>query len=279
MLSLAIGLAGLHHLAGRTCFIGAPPWDYVVGMALPLGMGLVAAATLALGFCRLATAHRLITGLGSPATPDLESLAAGLAGRMGCPPPRVLRCPLDHPLAFTWGMRRPALLLSDWMLRHLDSGELEAVMAHEIAHVTRRDYGVLWSARVLRDAFFNVPASRTAYRQLQADKELACDDATVAATGRPLDLASALTKVWQHAVREPRWAAAQGFAGDGRRMEGRTRRLLAPPPDRNSPRPSSLAPLVWGAGAHIGLVALEAATFAVFLGPMGCAPHSLLGWP
>ena len=88
------------------------------------------------------------------------------------------------------------MLLSTWMVDHLDQQELEAVLMHELVHVRRRDYLLNWVALLLRDAFFYLPTSRIAYRQLHYEKELASDDLVAQSTKRPLALASALTKVW-----------------------------------------------------------------------------------
>ncbi|GHO95812.1 hypothetical protein KSF_058600 [Reticulibacter mediterranei] len=53
---------------------------------------------------------------------------------------------------------------------------------HELEHVARRDYLIMFLATVLRDAFFYMPTSWIAYRQLQREKELVCDDLTVGVT-------------------------------------------------------------------------------------------------
>src|SRR5439155_7584396 len=102
-------------------------------------------------------------------------------------------------------------------------------LAHELGHVARRDYLVIWLATVLRDAFCYLPTSWAAYRQLQREKELACDDLAVAATNRPLALASALAKVWQQAVSAPTLATVQPFMEASEAIEGRIERLLAAP--------------------------------------------------
>ena len=52
----------------------------------------------------------------------------------------------------------------------------------------------MWLATVLRDAFFYLPTSWAAYRQLSHEKELICDDLAIGSTHRPLALASALAR-------------------------------------------------------------------------------------
>ena len=110
--------------------------------------------------------------------------------------PLVRVVPCQKPLALTYGFRQPIIVLSSWMVSNLDERELEAVLAHELTHVSRHDALVMWLAEMLRDAFFYLPTSWLAYRQLQQEKELACDELAATHTHRPLALAGALTKVW-----------------------------------------------------------------------------------
>ncbi|MBI2940997.1 MAG: M56 family metallopeptidase [Chloroflexi bacterium] len=289
VVSLAIGVAGVHHFAGRVCFVGAPAWDLTLGTALPLGMGLVALGGLGLGGSRLALMHRFVARSGGPPGRELRALVEHLAERLGVRRPRVLVCAVDRPLAFTYGLFRPTLLLSTWMVEHLDRREVESVLAHELAHVARRDYPISWLATVLRDAFFYLPTSRAAHRELHHDKELACDDLAAHVTSRPLALASALAKVWQRALAEPALETAQPLLGTGEMIEERIERLLAGPQagrdvwrttdarrrERREKGPRSAA-LGVGVVALGALLVVEIANTAVMLAPMGCGPVSSL---
>ncbi|MGH2370214.1 MAG: M48 family metalloprotease, partial [Chloroflexota bacterium] len=140
VVSLAVGIGGLHHFMGRVCFFGAPSWDVALGLALPFGMGVVTLLALGLGLGRLALLHRVTARASVAAGPELRQLAARVAELLGVGEVRVLVCAYGRPLALTWGLRRPTVLLSAWMLERLDRRELEAVLAHELGHVARRDY-------------------------------------------------------------------------------------------------------------------------------------------
>jgi hypothetical protein len=81
----------------------------------------------------------------------------------------------------------------------------------------------------LRDAFCYLPTSRLAYQQLRDVQELACDDLAAQVTRQPMELASALTKVWLHSLGDKRGQeAVPALIGTGAQMEGRIRRLFAP---------------------------------------------------
>jgi beta-lactamase regulating signal transducer with metallopeptidase domain len=243
-------------------------------------MGGIAFSALSLGIARLALMAQLVARSGALADPELQSFADDLARRLGSHRCRVLLRVYDRPLAFTCGIFRPTVLLSTWMVERLDRRELEAVLAHELGHVARRDYLVIWLATVLRDAFFYVPTSWAAYRQLQHEKELACDDAVVGTTQRPLALASALAKVLLHAVEEPqlaRFGIAQPLVRVGVPVNSRIERLLATPQPTQKRARLRTGTLGISISALVGLLLLEAANVSLMLALMGCGPALLLG--
>ncbi|MHB8732077.1 MAG: M56 family metallopeptidase [bacterium] len=275
--SLGVGAIGLYHFMGRICFLAAPPWDELLSTAGPAAMGAGVLGSIAWGLLRFGLVSWTLTRGTIAADPDLQARAEHLARRLGVPRPCVRVSVSPRPLALGWGLRRPALLLSTWMLEHLDAHELDAVLAHELGHAARHDALAVWLATVLRDAFFYLPTSRLAYRQLQADKELASDELAVGVTERPLALASALAKVWQQALGDPALGAAQAFANEGSWIEQRIARLV----DGKKPKPvAPSAPgggFSLGASALLGLLALQALGLVVmFLDPMSCGPASPL---
>ena len=276
VLSLTLGLGALYHFLGRACFIAAPRWDYWLGVALPLLMGLIALVGLGLGVVRLTLLAWVVGRRGMPAGPRLQAIVIHLAARLGAPCPRVQVCAYDRPLALTYGLWRPTVLLSAWMLQHLDARELEAVLAHEIGHVARRDYLVNWLATVLRDAFCYMPTSWAAYRQLQHEKELACDELAVRMTKKPLAMASALAKVWQHTLAGSPAGMAQALVGRGDAIEDRINRLLGDIPTVVAPPRARMIVLGVGLAGLIGLIALQAVNITILLAPMGCGPAAPL---
>jgi len=278
VISLGLALGGLHHFSGQTCFLGLPPWDYTLSVGLPLLMGFIALGAGFLGVFRLLLMHGLVARRGMRAGPDLQAKVDAIAQRMGARHPRVLVCADDRPLVLTFGLLGPTLLVSCWMLARLDGQELESVLAHELAHVARRDYLVVCLATVLRDAFFYLPTSWAAHRQLEAEKEYACDDLAVNLTGRPLALASALGRVWQHGLGREVPCGGQALTGaDGGGVEARITRLLARAPQSSGEGPTAVLPLGTGATALVGVVAAEIMNVAALLAPIGCTHGMALG--
>jgi Zn-dependent protease with chaperone function len=172
-------------------------WDRIASFSL---LGVLAAAGLGaagLGIARLALVDRLLPACTLVADSVLTADVIALAQGVGLAPPALRVLPSQSPLAVAGGLRRPSVVLSTWLLEHLDHHELESVVTHELAHLARRDYLMRWLAQLLRDATVYLPGAWYALRVLEADGELSADALAVTATGRPLAMASALGKVWR----------------------------------------------------------------------------------
>ncbi|MFL5654081.1 MAG: M56 family metallopeptidase [Ktedonobacteraceae bacterium] len=261
------------------CSLGASSWNTLPGIGLLLGMGVIAFGALGMGTIRLLLMAWVVTRRAVLICSELQALANGMAGQLDTIRPRVRLYVYDQPLALTYGLWKPTVLLSTWMVEHLDRRELEAVVVHELEHVARRDYLVTWLAMVLRDAFFYLPTSWVAYRQLQREKELACDDLAIAVTHRPLALASALTKVWLHAVDTPRLvelSAAQTLAEVGASINGRIERLLAISESMKSTQCSREVARHANRSPLIVLIAVQGANLFALLALMSCSSIVLI---
>jgi beta-lactamase regulating signal transducer with metallopeptidase domain len=90
------------------------------------------------------------------------------------------------------GFRRPAILLPARSTMALESSGMRAVLAHELAHVKRRDYLVNWSQLVADALLFHHPAARWVSRRIRLEREYCCDDVAVAVSGDARRYARAL---------------------------------------------------------------------------------------
>lgn len=275
--TLGLGISELYHLIGRPCLWILTSWDELLAGALVLGVMLVALAGVSLGLFRLFLMAWVIARKSLLRDPALQAIANRLAGRRGMVAPRVWLCAYDRPLAFTSGLWRPGIILSTWMVEQLDRQELEAVLAHELAHVARRDYLVMWLAVILRDAFCYLPASWAAYRQLQQEKEIACDDRARSLTKRPLALASALAKVWQYRIEGTCLSTAQSLAGVNEAIDHRIQRLLDRSEVRSGRANSRLVTLSVGGLIPLLLAVVMLISGTCILALMGCHPLSWVG--
>ncbi|GGI04527.1 M56 family metallopeptidase [Egicoccus halophilus] len=159
---------------------------------------------------------------GAPA-PSVQAVAERLAAQLRVPAPAVSVLPSCPGGAVVVGTRRPVILLGQDLLDRLDAAELEGVLAHEIAHVRRRDNLVAAVLGVVRDLTFFVPGGGWAVGQLHRERELAADQVAVAATERPGALASGLLKVLEAG---PRLSSACSALAPGGSLVDRVRVLV-----------------------------------------------------
>ncbi|MEA2505713.1 MAG: heat shock protein HtpX [Actinomycetota bacterium] len=176
--------------------------------------------------------RRLIAGC-VPLTGDsagAEAMVRRLTQQSGLKAaPQILLLPSGVSGAFAVGSRKPRILISRDLLDHFDQDELEAILAHEIAHLEARDVPIIFTAGVLRDAVGWNPVAHLAFRWLITDRELEADRRAAALTGHPLAVASGLLKMCDLMGGHPRFRhrAAVGFLRPGGRIARRVSHLIA----------------------------------------------------
>src|SRR3989337_452812 len=97
--------------------------------------------------------------------------------------------------AFTIGLFKPRVYRSVSLCKRLKNEELKAVILHEAHHMKKHDPLRLLIVAFVCDVFFFIPLSRYLKELFISSKEKAADDAAVAASKRPLELASAMIKL------------------------------------------------------------------------------------
>jgi hypothetical protein len=129
--------------------------------------------------------------------------------------------------------------------------ELEALLAHELAHVERRDPLLLALCRAVEVVLFVQPLLRFARGRLVDEAEVLCDERAAGWTGDPAALASCLAEVATWVVAGRREELVPAMAARGSRLEGRVRGLLdgaASARAGESRRRPVLLPVAWALG-------------------------------
>lgn len=203
---------------------------------------------------------RLLTGWGvlrRMCYRDVLPINAALQGRVSalCQTMRVRRVVrvLESSRAVTpmvVGWVRPVILLPTASLTGLSSQQLEAVIAHELAHVLRHDYLVNLLQCVAETLLFYHPAVWWIGRVIRQERERCCDDLAVTVSGDRVDYARALLHIAESA---PPHGGRLSVASQGGDLSSRVRRLLGIP----SPTPQGRwAAGLWAAVASLCLVAV-----------------------
>ena len=137
-----------------------------------------------------------------------------MADRMGLSRiPRLIRLG-DGAMPATWGVLRHTVALpagaDNW-----DDERLESVLAHEMAHVRRRDCAVQTAAVLACALYWFHPLAWVAAARLRRERELAADDEVLALGTRPTTYASELLALARAAGRIPVMTATAMGAKDG----------------------------------------------------------------
>ena len=122
------------------------------------------------------------------------------------------------------GALRPVILVPASALLNLAPEQLEALLAHELAHVRRHDYLVNLAQTAIETLLFYHPAVWWVSRRVRQEREHCCDDLAVDACGDVLIYARALTGLEE--IRAG-YAAGYTMAASGGSLSSRIRRLVA----------------------------------------------------
>lgn len=192
---------------------------------------------------------------------EVASMVSRLARQLG-----ISRCVRIATSTFTdgpsvIGWLRPLILLPPAAAAGLTVGQLEAVIAHELAHIRRHDYLVNLVQMAAETLLFYHPAVWWVSRQMRLERELCCDDAAVGVCGDAAVYARALVLV----ARQQLPAMAVGAGGGS--LSERVRRLLgAGGRETSGARAFGVVAL---ALAFVGLGMAVAGTVQAGTGPLG----------
>ncbi|HKQ93281.1 MAG TPA: HEAT repeat domain-containing protein [Blastocatellia bacterium] len=140
-------------------------------------------------------------------------------------PARLLESALVKvPMVVGW--LRPVILLPTSALTGLSPQQLEAIIAHELAHIRRHDYLINLLQAVVETLLFYHPAVWWVSRRIRQEREHCCDDMAVAVCGDALTYARALLEMEQLRAAGPQLAVA----ANGGSLMNRIQRLVGAQP-------------------------------------------------
>ncbi|UUZ48399.1 M56 family metallopeptidase [Massilia sp. B-10] len=128
---------------------------------------------------------------------------------------------LTSPLTVGW--LRPVILLPTALVSGMPAHLLEALLAHEMAHIARKDYLVNLGQNVIEILLFYHPAVWWISGRIRREREQIADDIAARHTGQPRMLAQALS-----ALERLQSGGALAMAASGGDLLARVRRLLRP---------------------------------------------------
>ena len=138
----------------------------------------------------------------------------------------------DSPLSVGWW--KPMVLLPAGIVAHMPAALLEALIAHELAHIRRHDYLVNLLQGVVEALLFYHPVVWWLSHRIRVERELVADDLAAQQLGDPRRLALALSELDRLSIARsptPQLTIAHATlaqAAHGGQLMSRIRQLLRP---------------------------------------------------
>lgn len=160
---------------------------------------------------------------------------------------RAVTLRLAHDIAspLTARVLRPVIWFPATFLTQLPPDQIEALLAHELAHIHRLDW--VWNGLqcLIESLLFFHPGMWWLSRRIRQEREHACDDLAVAVCGDAIVLAEALVELGRRRLDAPRIA----LAAEGGSLMKRISHLLSGSPIRQNWRVSGALLLLLCSGA------------------------------
>jgi beta-lactamase regulating signal transducer with metallopeptidase domain len=130
------------------------------------------------------------------------------------------------------GYLKPFILLPIGAINQLEAEEVEAIIAHEVAHIYRNDFLMNIFISFVEVFFYYNPAVWWISGNIRLERENCCDDIAIEVCGNSLSYAKALVRLQELNAYTPSFAMP--FSGRRNQLLHRIRRILNQPQNRNN---------------------------------------------
>ncbi len=116
---------------------------------------------------------------------------------------------------FTLGYFKPIIFMPLTILNGLNPSEIEAIIAHELAHIKRYDFAINIITSMIEVILYYHPVVWWLQKQIEEHRENACDDLAISFKGDKIMYAKALVKL-QEKIQKNNPALAMAFTGNNK---------------------------------------------------------------
>lgn len=153
----------------------------------------------------------------------------------------------------TIGFLRPVVIVPTAVLLQLPPTQIECLLAHELIHIRRCDYLVVWFQNIVEVLLFYHPAIWWLSRRIRQEREQVCDDLVVGLFGDRLVYTRALLAAAENVANQPLLALSTA----GGALQQRIARILGKPQRQSSLSnwtiPLSLVTAIGGMCAYLSV--------------------------
>lgn len=169
----------------------------------------------------------------------------------------------------TIGHLKPIIFFPLGFLSSIPADQVEAIIAHELAHILRRDYLINILQNFVDIFFFYHPGIRWLSARIRAERENCCDDVAVGVVGDSIKFANALANIQVWNTNQP--ALAMSARGRKDKLFNRIRRVTK----MKQKETRSLEGLVGACVLGLFLVIAGIASSAASMEPDSTAPSRM----
>jgi beta-lactamase regulating signal transducer with metallopeptidase domain len=124
------------------------------------------------------------------------------------------------------GYLRPIVVFPSWAVAEIPPAELHAILLHELAHLRRWDDWTNLAQKIVKAVFFFHPAVWLIESQLTLEREMACDDAVLAANFNARAYAESLVGLAEKSFLRRGVTLAQAAVGHVQQLKSRLAEIL-----------------------------------------------------
>ncbi|MEP3891656.1 MAG: M56 family metallopeptidase [Hellea sp.] len=198
------------------------PWnDGYAWLVAGWGIGVLVAFIQSSRYC--IGAYRLSKLPRAPIPSNVDRIFSGLARQIDCKRSIELRFISQMNCVFVIGHIKPIIFFPLAMLSHLSEDEIEAVLAHELAHILRNDFFHQFFFTLIRSVFFYHPGTNYIMKVIGKEREHASDDLAVTLINDRKHLATGLLRLGL--MQRPNELALSAISEDTEKLRMRVSRL------------------------------------------------------
>lgn len=158
-----------------------------------------------------------------PVSSNFQGTLKILSNKIGVKRSIVMAESLVAKVPMVVGYLKPIILLPVGLICSIPTDQIEAIIAHELAHIRRKDVLINTLKSVIEVIFFYHPAIWWMSAVFDQEREHCCDDITLNASINPIALSKALLGAEEYRIKSPKLAAA--FNGNNYKLFNRIKRM------------------------------------------------------
>jgi len=159
--------------------LGSAAWNHARIWLSPIWL-LGSVVVFAFSTVRICRFSRLLAAKSEVARQELQTTAVEIARRLGLNKiPTILTTAANLSPMVWWTGGKVRIVIPTTLLDQMDAQQWQWILAHELAHVRRRDYLVRWLEWLACVVFWWNPVVWWAQRNLRATEEICCDDLVI----------------------------------------------------------------------------------------------------